>query len=170
MDAIFIRHGKAGDRDPARWPDDDLRPLTREGAAEMKAVCRALRRLGVTFEFLVTSPLLRARQTAEVVAAAYDWKEPPQEADVLGHDCTGPNVVKLLARFPPDATVALVGHEPALSRLVAQFIGRSGDAAIELKKGGVAGVEWEGPAALGTGTLSFVLKPGQLRKLSRSKP
>ena len=161
----MIRHAKAGERDPATWPDDDLRPLTREGMAEMRAVLKSLRKMGVDFDFLLTSPLLRARQTADLVAQAWGRSEPPQEAEALGHDCTTTAVVKLLGKFPPDASVAIVGHEPDFSRVAAQLIGKSGDAALELKKGGAIGITFDGHAAPGAGRLAFLLKPGQLRKL-----
>jgi phosphohistidine phosphatase len=125
--------------------------------------------MGVELDCLVTSPLLRAVQTAEIVARVFRRSEPPLADDALGHHCTVQNVTKLVARFPPDARVALVGHEPDLSRIAAQFIGRSGDAAIDLKKGGIIGIAWDGPAAPGTGTLIYLLRPGQLRKLARSR-
>ncbi len=166
MDLLMIRHGKAGERNPETWPDDDLRPLTKEGMAEMRSVLKSLRKMGVEFNFLVTSPLVRARQTAGLVAEAFGWREEPQEADVLGHGCTTPAVLKLLAKFPPEATVALVGHEPDFSRLTAQLIGKSGDATIDLKKGGVVGISFDGHPAAGAGRLGFLLKPGHLRKLA----
>ena len=169
MDVLLIRHGKAAERDPNRWPDDDKRPLTADGAAEMRDVCAGMLKLGVEFEYLVTSPLVRARQTADILAEAFEWKEPPQVAEVLGDNCTAPRVLQLLAKSPPDARVALVGHEPAFSRVAAELIGRSGDAALELKKGGVVTISFEGPAALGLGSLGSLLKPSQLRKAGKSR-
>lgn len=167
MDVLLIRHAKAGNADPNTWPDDRLRPLTAEGVSEQRAAARAIKKLGITFDFLVTSPLLRATQTAEVVAEVYRWKEPPQVAEELGPSCTAAGVVKLLAKFPPDATVALVGHEPSFSRVSAALIGKSGDAAIELKKSGVIGIAFEGHPAPGAGALLYHLKPGHLRKIGR---
>ncbi len=165
MDLIMIRHGKAGERNPETWPDDDLRPLTKEGMAELRIVLKSMRKMGVEFDFLVTSPLVRARQTADIVAEAYAWDEPPQESEVLGHGCTAVGVLKLLAKFPPDSTVAIVGHEPDFSRIAAQLVGKSGDARLDFKKGGAAGIAFEGHPVAGAGTLTFLLKPGQLRKL-----
>lgn len=167
MDVILIRHAKAGDADPNTWPDDHQRPLTAEGVAEQRSAARAMKKMGISFEFLVTSPLVRAVQTAEVVAEVYRWKEPPQVAEELGTSCTAAAVVKLLAKFPPDATVGLVGHEPSFSRVAAALIGKSGDAAIELKKSGVVGIAFEGHPAQGAGTLLYHLKPGHLRKIGK---
>jgi len=166
MEIILVRHAKAETRDPNTWPDDDLRPLTAEGRAEQRAAARAMKKMGIKFDFLVTSPLLRATETADIVAAAYRWPEPPQVALELGHGYAVGAVVKLLAKFPPDACVALVGHEPDLSHLTGALISASGDVNIAVKKSGVLGIEFEGQADSGKGTLLFHLKPSHLRKLA----
>jgi len=166
MEVILLRHAKAENRDPNTWPDDDLRPLTAEGRAEQRAAARAMKKMGIKFDFLVTSPLLRARETADIVAGAYRWSEPPQVSEELGHGYAVAAVVKLLAKFPPDASVALVGHEPDFSHLAGALISRSGDVTIAFKKSGVMGIEFEGQAEAGKGTLLFHLKPSHLRKLA----
>lgn len=166
MEVILIRHAKAGNRDPNTWPNDDKRPLTPQGVEEQHEAARVMRRMGVRFDFLVTSPLLRARQTAEAIAEAYRWEEPPLESEALGHGYSVAAVVKLLAKFPPDSHVALVGHEPDLSHLAAALVGPDGATRIVLKKSGVIGIEFEGAAEVGAGTLVYHLKPGHLRKLA----
>lgn len=167
MEVILIRHAKAGVRDPNSWPDDDDRPLTSQGRSEQRAAARAMKKMGIKFDFLVTSPLARAGQTAEIVAAVYGWVEPPQQADQLGHGCSVPAVIRLLAKFPPDARVALVGHEPDFSSLAAALISHSGHVGITLKKSGVVGIEFDGAAEAGAGTLMYHLKPSQLRAVGR---
>jgi len=166
VELILIRHAKAESRDAASWPDDDLRPLTAEGRAEQRAATRAMKKMGIKFGFLVSSPLLRARETADIVAKGYRWPEPPQIAEELGHGYSPGAVVKLLAKFPPDAAVALVGHEPDLSDLTAALATKDGKLSIAVKKSGVVGIEFEGPAEEGRGTLLYHLKPGHLRKLA----
>jgi phosphohistidine phosphatase len=166
METILIRHAKAESRDANSWPDDDLRPLTAEGRAEQRAATRAMKKMGIKFDFLVSSPLLRARETADIVAKGYRWPEPPQIADELGHGYAVGAVVKLLAKFPPGATVALVGHEPDLSDLAGALVSRDGRLNIAVKKSGVVGIEFDGPADEGKGTLLYHLKPGHLRKLA----
>lgn len=166
MEIILIRHAKAESRDPNTWPDDDLRPLTAEGRAEQRAATRSMKKMGIKFDFLVTSPLLRARETAEIVAKGYRWPEPPQVADELGHGYGVGAVVKLLGKFPPGTTVALVGHEPDLSGLAGALVTRDGRLDIAVKKSGVVGIEFDGPAEVGKGTLLYHLKPGHLRKLA----
>jgi phosphohistidine phosphatase len=166
METILIRHAKSETRDANSWPDDDLRPLTAEGRAEQRAATRAMKKMGIKFDFLVSSPLLRARETADIVAKGYRWPEPPQIADELGHGYSPGAVVKLLAKFPPGAVVALVGHEPDLSDLTGALVTRDGRLSIAVKKSGVVGIEFDGPADEGKGTLLFHLKPGHLRKLA----
>jgi phosphohistidine phosphatase len=166
MEIILIRHAKAETRDANSWPDDDLRPLTAEGRAEQRAAARAMKKMGIKFDFLVTSPLLRAKETADLVAKSYRWSEAAQVAEDLGHEYSVGAVVKLLAKFPPDAAVALVGHEPDLSDLASALVSKNGDVNIAVKKSGVVGIEFDGPAEAGKGTLLFHLKPGHLRKLA----
>jgi phosphohistidine phosphatase len=165
MDVILIRHGKAGNRDPNSWPDDDDRPLTAEGQAEHRAVTRAAKKMGIKFDFLVTSPLKRARETADIVADVYRWPEEPQVAAELGHGYSVSAVVKLLAKFPPTSRVALVGHEPDFSELATALIGGKTGLGLQLKKSGMAGIRFEGPAESGAGLLLYLLKPSHLRKM-----
>src|SRR5512143_3291981 len=146
MDLLLIRHAEAGERDPNSWPDDDLRPVSADGQRKQLAAADGMRKLGLEFDFLVTSPLLRARQTAEVLAQVYDWKEPPLADEALGHGCTVAAVVKLLGKFPPSSTVALVGHEPAFSKVAAALIGGSAEASLRLRKSGVIGIAFDGAA------------------------
>jgi len=166
MEIILIRHAKAESRDANTWPDDDVRPLTAEGRAEQRAATRAMKKMGIKFDFLVTSPLLRARETTDIVAKGYRWAEPPQVAEEMGHGYSPGAVVKLLAKFPPSAVVALVGHEPDLSDLTAALVTKDGRLNIAVKKSGVVGIEFDGAAEAGKGTLLFHLKPGHLRKLA----
>jgi len=167
VELILIRHAKAGERDANSWPNDDKRPLSADGAEEQHEAARVMKRMGIRFDFLVTSPLLRARQTAEAITEAYHRDEAPQVSEALGHGYSVAAVVKLLGKFPPDAQVALIGHEPDLSHLAAALVGPAGAARIGLKKSGVIGIEFEGAAAAGAGSLAYMLKPGHLRKLAK---
>jgi phosphohistidine phosphatase len=167
VDILLIRHAEAGERDPTKFPNDDLRPVTPSGRRKMTRVVRAMHAMGIEFEYLVSSPLVRAMETAEIVAEVFDMNEPPQVDEALGKDCSAESVLKLLGRYPPGASVALVGHEPAFSKVAAALTGVSADAHIELKKGGTAGIGFEGAAALGKGRLMYLLKPGQLKRLAK---
>lgn len=166
MELILVRHAKAEARDANSWPDDDQRPLTAEGRAEQRAAARAMKMMGIKFDFLLTSPLLRARETADLLGKGYRWSEAPQVAEELGHGYDVAAIVKLLAKFPPGSSVAMVGHEPDLSDLTGALTTKDGRLNIAVKKSGVVGIEFDGPAEAGKGTLLFHLKPGHLRKLA----
>lgn len=171
MRLYLLRHGKAEDV-PPQGERDAARALTKAGLREMRAVGRGLAALGVKVEGIATSPLLRARQTAEAVAAALL----PDVADVLVVDAlaSGFTVVQLpevLGALDPAASVLLVGHEPDLSELIGHLIGPGGSARVMMKRGaccylelhtGGAGTEfpWQGKA-----TLRWLLTARQLAAL-----
>jgi len=120
--------------------------------------------MGIRFEFLFSSPLIRALQTAEVVADIYAFGEATKVSEVLGPACTGAKIASLLAKLPADGRVALIGHDPRFSLAAAELIGAP-EAHIELKKSGAIGIAFEGAPAVGSGTLKFILRPGQLRRV-----
>ena len=164
MDLLIVRHGQAGSREEfaGTGQPDDLRPLTKPGVREMKAVARGLRRIIPSLDALVTSPLVRARQTAEIIAAAYDVQV--VEADVLRPDSDFQSFENWFRRQPKDGVAAAVGHEPHLSGLVAYLIGEGGDARVDLKKGGACLLKFDGLPKRGRGTLRWLLTP----KIARS--
>src|SRR5215469_14985125 len=82
FELYLIRHGVAEERGEA-WTDDGQRPLTDDGKSKLRKVARGLVRLGASFDVILTSPLVRARQTAEIVAAAFDHRAPIVNVDAL---------------------------------------------------------------------------------------
>ena len=167
MDLMLIRHAEAGERDPAKYPDDGLRPITPEGRRKMVQMAGVMKKMGLRFDFLVSSPLVRALQTAEVLAEVFEHTEGPQTSDVLGLSCTAAGIVNLLGKYPPDSAVALVGHEPSFSASAGALIGAGRNVQIVLKKGGTIGLAFEGAPEVGTGALAFHLKPGHLKRLAK---
>ncbi len=158
-----MRHAAAGERDADKWPDDGLRPISPDGRRKQIEAARGMKRLGIVPDHILTSPLVRALQTAEILAEVLGGGQRIESVETLGTGCSSTAVVALLGRFPPEATIMLVGHEPAFSALAAALVG-AGNAAFQLKKSGVIGIGFDGPARSGTGTLRYLLKPGQLRK------
>ena len=166
MDVILVRHAEAGERDPILYPDDDLRPVTPDGKRKMAQVARLMARMGLSFDHLISSPLVRALQTAEILKDVFEFGGEIETSATLGHDCTPPGVTRMLGNFPPESLIALVGHEPDLSTLAAAMIGAD-RANIELKKGGSIGIAFKEGAHLGKGIQQYHLRPGQLRKLRK---
>ena len=93
----LIRHGLAEERGPA-WPDDTKRPLTEQGFSRLRRTGRALVRLGLTPDVVLTSPLVRARQTAEIVAGAFSPHPPIVNVDALAPGGALPTVAAEIAK------------------------------------------------------------------------
>ncbi len=115
MRVTLIRHAEAGDDAPR----DESRALTARGRADARRLGRALARRGVRFTTIVTSPLVRAVQTAEIVAAATEFRGRMPATDVLVPEASAGDVVALLAKIADEKSVALVAHEPILSAVAA---------------------------------------------------
>src|SRR5215471_11500426 len=121
MRLTLIRHGEAGDDAPR----DEDRALTKRGRADGRRVGRAFARRGVRFSAVVSSPLVRAVQTAEIVVSAMDQRLRVTISDALLPEARPQNVVNLLQSLTDTdgESVALVAHEPILSRLAALVLG-----------------------------------------------
>jgi phosphohistidine phosphatase len=162
MNLYLIRHADAGQhkQDPA---EDAERPLTAAGRAQMKNVAKGLLAWDVHFDAVVSSPLLRARQTAEELLR--NWSEPTPELRVCEEVAPG-GKRRLLARFLREQggeALAVVGHEPDLSAFAAWLIG-SKKARLVLEKAGVACITCEDKPRKGAGSLAWLVTPGILSK------
>lgn len=158
MRIFIIRHAVAADRAPDVV--DDERRLTERGKKRFRGAARGLARLYAPPTAMVTSPLIRARQTARIAARAWDGMNVTRDEALAGGSVE--DVLTLLARFPASAVVALVGHEPQLSELLAHLVGSNDADRLAFKKGGVAVVDLpEGTRSVGV--LSAFLPPGVLR-------
>jgi phosphohistidine phosphatase len=167
MDLFLIRHADAAPLGEGGVQDDAERPLTDAGRAQCKALAAALQRVGVRFDCVATSPLLRARQTAEGLLE--DWPAPlPELAEC---EALAPGVkARKLARYlmkKGAGAIALVGHMPDLADHAAWLIG-SKKAQIELAKSGVAHIECEKLPAKGSGTLTWLINPAWCDAVAKS--
>jgi phosphohistidine phosphatase len=136
MTRIFVvRHAIAEDRDPERWPDDGLRPLTKAGEDRFRAAARGLARIVPSVDVVLSSPYVRAWRTAEILHEEAGWP-PPERCEELEAWREPADALGLVHR---DGSVAVVGHEPFLSGLVELLLGVK--LAIDFKKGGVLLVE-----------------------------
>jgi phosphohistidine phosphatase len=157
MELYLLRHGIAADVGP-EGSGDAGRPLTEEGIDKLKEAVRGLRRLGVRPDVLLTSPLVRARQTAEIVRRAFGLDVRPAEA--LAPGCDLARLADLLGEYRSAERVMIVGHEPDFSSLIGDLTGGS---RVQLKKAGLARVDLES-VDTGAGTLIWLLPPVVLRK------
>lgn len=161
MRLLIVRHATALPHGTPGIADHD-RPLTPEGELKFREAAKGLARILDRPDALLTSPWLRARQTAAIAALAWGGIE-PQETQALASGSFDAQA-EVLDRYPEDATVAVFGHEPWVSELLARLVGSSQDERLTFKKGGAALVDLDGGLAQG-GSLVWYLPPKLLRKL-----
>lgn len=166
MQLLVIRHAIAEDREEfaASGRDDNERPLTKHGKQQMKRVARGLRRMVKSIDVLGASPLVRAQQTAAIVAEAYGdmqvatvpslapESEPEAFADWLGRQRTA-------------QVVGAVGHDPHLSMLVTWLLAGRMEPRVDIEKGGAVLLEVEGAPRARCATLLWALTPAMLVRL-----
>jgi phosphohistidine phosphatase len=159
MRLLVIRHAHAAPQTPQLQDAD--RPLTAEGERRFRAAARGLAQR-VTPDVLLTSPLLRARQTAAIASAAWgDLAATPERALASGGV---DGILSMLENQPPEATIAIVGHEPTVSTLVAQLTGAASSESLAFEPGTAALLELSSTARR-SGRLLWVMTPAQAAAL-----
>jgi len=162
MQLVIIRHAIAVERGTPGIPDED-RPLTPQGEEQFAEAAEGIAAIVDRPEALLTSPLLRARQTALLAAAAFGKVKPTEATALAGGSFE--EYAAVLDRYRGDSTVAIVGHEPHLSAVLARLLGSRHDDRLAFKKGGAALLDVPGHLA-GGGHLVWFLPPKVLRKLA----
>ena len=154
MRLYFLRHGIAEDRD--RWPGKDFdRPLTAEGKERIALESDTIAGLELHLEVIVTSPLLRAFQTAEIVARKLKMRGKLVKNEALGPGFDVSGLAKILDGHPKAEAIMLVGHEPGFSATIGELIGGG---RVVCKKGSLACVELESKPPL-RGELLWLVQP-----------
>ncbi len=156
MDLFFLRHGLAADR--GTYASDFERPLTEEGTRKMQLEGKALKKLGVRPEAILMSPLVRARETAEIVAKSLGLDRNLYAAAELACGCDLTGLARALEPYAELQSVMVVGHEPDFSLMISELI----DEEVEMKKGAVAFVKVSGQLKRKNGTLMWLKPPKEL--------
>jgi phosphohistidine phosphatase len=161
---VIIRHAAAFERDAKRWPDDRLRPLTRQGRQKFRAAAAGLARYIPEVDLLLTSPLRRATETAAILMEVAGWPRATERRELEpGND---PTLTLASLTRPRCDRVALVSHEPLVSALLALCIaGPESSAQLEVRKGAVALIRFPGGIRAGSATLLALLPPRALRRM-----
>ncbi len=167
MHLLVIRHGIAEDYDAfARTGQPDTeRPLTKEGRRKMAEVALGLRVLVPGLDLLASSPLVRAQQTAAIVAKAYGV-DTVETTDALVPEAGPARLARWAAPHAEKDVVAVVGHEPNLSTLVTWLVAGVEDSRLELKKGGACLLAFDGAPRRAGGVLLWLQTPASLRRLA----
>ena len=166
MELLVVRHGIAEEREvwAREHSDDEARPLTAEGKKKMKECAKGLRALVPRLDVVATSPLTRARQTAVLVAKAYEKGE-PVTVESLSPGQHPPAFATWLSGQRQHKAVAIVGHEPGLGAIVSWLAAGNERSFLDLGKGGACLLDLGDRVAAGEAMLLWVLRPSQLRAL-----
>lgn len=138
MELYILRHGIAEPRELAGGKDDGERALTREGERKMRQIAEGMKALDYSFDLILTSPLVRAEQTAAIVASVLRLQK---RVRILPELSAGRRTKDLVEALREVATsfekVLVVGHEPDLSTLIVRLVAGEANMAMTLKKGGL---------------------------------
>ena len=168
MNLYLMRHGIAVAADDLGVIQDKERPLTSKGIKRMRRAARGMRRLGIEFDGILTSPLLRARQTADIVAAALDMRSRLEEVPELAPECSVEHLIVGLTRYQDRDHLLLVGHQPLLGQTLGSLIDSSPGTKLEfdLGKGSLCRVEIDRLPVDKPGVLHWLVTAKQLRLLA----
>ena len=165
MELVFLRHGLAVDKEEWKGKDED-RPLTAEGVDKTKEVVRGLRALKVCPDVILSSPLLRARETAEIAKKGLSSDAKVELADELTPSAAPDRLIARLADLAEKPVVLCVGHEPHLSTTISAMVSGKTAASFEVKKAGACCIRFTGIPKAGAGTLLWLLPPKVLRLIA----
>jgi len=159
MKIFLIRHGIATQRIGGEITDDSQRPLTDEGRTETKIVGLGLKRIGVKPDLIVSSSLVRARQTAEILAEVFGVLRDVKVCDALAPGGTASDLYKFLRDHHKAEQVFLVGHEPDMGRLAGTMLWSGPELDIPFKKAGVCRIDVTSIPPTSPGTLKWFITP-----------
>jgi len=165
MNIYIIRHAIAIDEDSSEYADDSQRPLTDKGRKKMRQIAKGLRSLGAEFDIILSSPYLRAHQTAEILADVFKVRHamalsenlvPMGDPDLL--------IAEVNEKYTVDS-IALVGHEPNFSSLIGLLVAENHGIDLTLKKGGVCRLSADDLHHTRKATMEWLLTPSILVEL-----
>jgi len=159
-----LRHGIAVEPGTSGYENDAGRPLIPKGKRQTRQTAAAMKKMGLRFDLILSSPYLRAKQTAEIVAGSLKLKKQLKFSNALAPDGSPKNLIRQLNESrPAPENVLLVGHEPYLSRLVSLLTTGGTDLMMDFKKGGLCKLEAGKLSPDRCATLVWQLTPRQMR-------
>ncbi len=167
MMLYLMRHGPAVEPDTPGFRNDADRALTHKGRRQVRKVARAIVELELDLDLILSSPYVRARQTAEIVAATLKLKKQLKYSNALAVGGDAALLLRQLERMKPmPKALQLVGHEPYLSQLMSVLL--TGDARmnVDFKKSGLCALEIDKLRLGSCATLGWMLTPGQLKQMA----
>jgi len=163
MNLFILRHGLAVEPGSAGFKRDSDRPLTPKGERKLWKIGQAVEELEICFDWILSSPYLRARQTAEIIAEVLDVPKKLEMCEALAPGGSPARLIDTInARKPAPENVLLVGHEPYLSELISLLISGSKDIPLIMKKAGLCKLAVDSLRNGKCATLEWLLAPKQL--------
>ena len=168
MDLYLVRHAIAVERGDPAYPWDDDRPLTPEGIHKFRLAARGLEKLEVRPDRILSSPLIRARQTAEILRDAVQPHLEIEHTPHLKPDADFGDALGAVAALSAKS-IAVVGHEPHMSGFASYLLcGPKHSASLVFRKGAAALIRFPDEAAPGLGFLEWLLQPAALRRIAET--
>lgn len=163
----FVRHGIAVPAGTPGYPNDD-RPLTDEGIEKMTEAAKGIAKLIPKFELIMSSPLKRACDTANIIAKEINYKGEIEISKVLLPGCTAKSLLNYLVKYKDKENILIVGHEPDFGMIASALIG-SNSPVVVFKKGALCRIDLDDLPPKQPGQLVLLLQPKTLRALVENK-
>ena len=163
-----MRHGEAGQRS-ASLAGDRKRPLTSSGKLEVSEIAKALKKIGLKFDLVITSPLKRAYDTAAIVSKVFNISNKVQIWNELAPEGQKTDLYRKISELQEESIVLMVGHQPLLGEIANDMIhrGKSSPCNLVLKKGGVMRIRLLKRSSVPRGELRWLISPGLLRDVKK---
>ena len=165
MNLYIIRHAIAVDEGTPEYEDDSQRPLTDKGKKKMRLIAKGLRSIGVEFDLIISSPYVRASETAEILAEVFKKKEVAFSENLVPMGDPDLLIAEMNEKYSANSIV-LVGHEPFLTALISLLISDNAGVDMTIKKGGVCRLSADDLHHTRKATLEWLLTPGILVEMS----
>ena len=165
MEIVIVRHGPAADRDPSRWRDDQMRPLTADGKRSTRKAARGLAALHPTLDKIVTSPAARAYETAEILRTVLKVEAELETWSELEPDTPPGPILERLQRLSRRRGICLVGHEPTMGELLGLSVTGESVPIARFSKGGAARIVFPAEPRPGAAEIGWILTRKQLERL-----
>jgi phosphohistidine phosphatase len=166
MNVYLLRHGIAAALGTENNHQDELRALTPEGESKMRKAAQGLQRLGVELDLIASSPLVRARQSAEIVAEVLKFRHPVLLWPELEPGEPLDRVLKKLRGLPDRNSAMLAGHQPSIGYLASYLLFGSDKVSLPFKKGAIFSIQLSEVPRQETGELRWMLTSKMMRQIA----
>jgi phosphohistidine phosphatase len=166
MNIHLLRHGIAAPLGSENQYQDQLRELTPDGMSKMRKAAQGLKRLGVTFDLIASSPLVRARQTAEIVSEIFKFREPVTFWQELEPEGSIDGFLQKLKELQNKSSALVVGHQPSIGCLASYLLCGNPEISLPFKKGAIFSIQLSELPPQSAGQLLWMLTSKLMRRVA----